>query len=213
MNSFYSLISPTDQKFFAAIMWRDDEEDGQTEVWSTRQGTWNLDQNLTVADLLMPEQGLGNWDVSEVPESKVPMADWINHHLAKANENHDQQGKFAGSMASQRQPGETDKKFAQRVIDRRSAPKALPEVHSDYFHIDEHTQVIPLDQLVHTKDEWKMTGAKRMASAAKGEISRRDPITITPHPDQPGKHLILDGNTTVHAARTYGWKGIPAKVI
>ena len=123
-------------------------------------------------------------------------------------------GESGGGGESPRKEGETDKEFAKRVIDKRPAPKELPEKHDDYFKMDGAT-VMPLDKLVSGKsaEENKQggdNGAKRMAAAAKGELSKRDPITVEPMAD--GKYLITDGNGTFTTVQKYGWKAIPVKI-
>jgi hypothetical protein len=73
---------------------------------------------------------------------------------------------------------------------------------------------MPLDKLVSGKsaEENKQggdNGAKRMAAAAKGELAKRDPITVEPMGD--GKYLITDGNGTFTTVQKYGWKAIPVQ--
>ena len=117
------------------------------------------------------------------------------------------------SGESARREGESDKQFAKRVVDKRPAPKELPEKHEDYFKMEGAT-VMPLDKLVSGKsaEENKQggdNGAKRMAAAAKGELAKRDPITVEPMGD--GKYLITDGNGTFTTVQKYGWKAIPVQ--
>ena len=118
------------------------------------------------------------------------------------------------SSDNARREGEDDKTFAKRVIDKRPAPKELPEKHEDYFNMEGAT-VVPLSSLVSgkTAEENKQggdNGAKRMAAAANGELSKRDPITVEPMGD--GKYLITDGNGTFTTVQKYGWKAIPVKI-
>lgn len=121
----------------------------------------------------------------------------------------------AASKQSERLAGETDKQFAKRVVDKREKPEHLPENHEAYFHT-EGARTIPLEDLVSSKSEGENAqgaenGAKRMAAAANGELSRRGPITVERRPD--GKYDIVDGNGTYSSVKQYGWKGLPAKVL
>lgn len=125
-------------------------------------------------------------------------------------------GESAGE--SKRKPGEDDKTFAKRVVDKRPTPKELPEKHEDYFKMKRAT-VMPLGKLVSSKSDEEnrqggTNGAKRMAAAAKGELSKRAPISVEPITSGPdkGKYLITDGNGTYTSVKDYGWKSIPVKV-
>jgi len=116
-----------------------------------------------------------------------------------------------------RLPNETDKQFAKRVVDKRPSPKALPEDHAKYFNMDE-AKLVPLETLVSTKTAEQNakggeTGPKRMEAAARGELAKRDPITVMRDPRDPNKFQILDGNGTFTAAQQAGWKQMPVKII
>jgi N12 class adenine-specific DNA methylase len=121
------------------------------------------------------------------------------------------------SPSAERREGESDKEFAKRVVDKRSTPISLPERHSLYFNIGE-AQTIQIADLVSTKTAEENTqggenGAKRMAAAAAGELSRRGPITVMPSEAQPGKFEVVDGNGTLTSVARYGWKSLPATVV
>jgi hypothetical protein len=120
----------------------------------------------------------------------------------------------SGKGGGKRKEGESDKDFAKRVIDHRPTPKELPEKHEDYFKMKRAT-VMPIGKLVSSKsdDENRQggtNGAKRMAAAAKGELSKRVPLSVEPMGD--GKYLITDGNGTYTSVKDYGWKSIPVRV-
>ena len=115
-----------------------------------------------------------------------------------------------------REPGETDKAFAKRVIDKRQAPAALPENHGDYFTMD-GARVVPIADLISTKSaedngKGRENGAKRMVAAAAGELSKREPILVKPAAE-PGKFEVVDGNGTLASVSRYGWKALPVTVV
>jgi hypothetical protein len=102
-----------------------------------------------------------------------------------------------------------------KEIDAGAAPTQLPEQHELYFKLDEHTRMVPIEDLISSKTaeenaKGAANGAKRMAASAAGEIGRRAPITVRPLPD--GKFLVLDGNGTLTAATSYGWRHMPVKI-
>lgn len=116
-----------------------------------------------------------------------------------------------------RQPGETDKQYAKRVVDKRPAPSALPEQHERYFLMD-GSKVVPIADIISTKSaeenaQGGENGAKRMEAAARGELSRRGPITVMPSEAQPGKFEVVDGNGTLTSVSKYGWKSLPVTVV
>jgi hypothetical protein len=123
--------------------------------------------------------------------------------------------KKEASGSSERSSGESDKEFAKRIVDKRKPPKTLPENHSDYFTMPAGTKTIPLDKLVSTKSDEENSqgaenGAKRMAAAAAGELSKRAPITVKELLD--GKFEIVDGNGTYSSVKKYGWDKLPVTV-
>lgn len=124
---------------------------------------------------------------------------------------------ISSPLRETRNEGETDKMFAKRVIDKREAPKTLPENHADYFLMDGAT-VVSIANLVSTKSEAENqqggdNGAKRMAASAQGEISKRAPITVMPSKTEPGKYEVVDGNGTLTSVKKYGWKSLPVNVV
>ena len=111
---------------------------------------------------------------------------------------------------------EADKPFAKRVVDQREAPASLPEQHDLYFNMGNAT-VMPIQNLVSTKtDEENQQGGdngpKRMAAAAAGELSKRDPITVMPS-ETPGMYDVVDGNGTLTSVKKYGWQNMPVTVV
>jgi hypothetical protein len=92
----------------------------------------------------------------------------------------------------------------------------LPENHVKYFNVENATDTVPLNKLVSSKTpEQNIKGgtnaAKFMDQASKGEIDKRNPITVTPTKD--GNYKILDGNGTFTAAQKAGWKDLPVNVV
>lgn len=117
----------------------------------------------------------------------------------------------------ERLPGETDKQFAKRVIDKRESPKSLPEEYGRYFDMPDGTLIVPLGRLRSTKTDAENAmgsgiGPKRMAAAAAGEIGRRDPVTVVPSATVPGSYEIIEGNGTYASVKAYGWKSVPVVV-
>lgn len=126
--------------------------------------------------------------------------------------------KPAKPKADARKEGESDKDFAKRVVDKRQAPGALVEDPELYFNMPAGTVEASLSDLVSTKSdeenqEGQDNGAKRMASAAAGEISKRDPITVAISKTKPGKFDVIDGNGAFSAAKKAGWETIPVTVV
>ena len=67
----YKLVPPHGRLFYAAIVpWRDG-----VAVISTRDGDWARDKALHAADLIQPEQKLGNWDVERNPDDAPDIPD------------------------------------------------------------------------------------------------------------------------------------------
>lgn len=57
----FKLTPPDGEPFLAAVI----NVDGERRVISNRRGEWAPDW-IEVADLVMPEQKMGEWDVEEV---------------------------------------------------------------------------------------------------------------------------------------------------
>jgi hypothetical protein len=117
-----------------------------------------------------------------------------------------------------RLPGESDKDFAKRVVDKRPQPKSLAENPGAYFTRPDGTRDVPLTDLVSTKTEEENqqggdNGPKRMEAAARGELSKRAPITVMPSKAKPGKFEVVDGNGTLTSAQNLGWKSLPVVVV
>lgn len=119
--------------------------------------------------------------------------------------------------ASERLPGEADKAFAKRVVDKRQAPATLPEQYDLYFKMD-GARVVPVADLISTKSAEENqqggdNGPKRMAAAAAGELSKRAPVTVMPSEASPGKFEVVDGNGTLTSVSRYGWRALPVAVV
>lgn len=116
-----------------------------------------------------------------------------------------------------RLPNETDKQYAKRVIDKGVAPKRLPEDHKRYFNVEKaNIKKLPLSKLHPSKidnEQGGENGRKRMEAAYHGVLSRRDPITVFPHPEKEGHFIIDDGNGTYTSAKLLGWSSLPVEVI
>jgi hypothetical protein len=63
----YQLTPPDGSKFQAAIV----EKDDKVHVISNRGGSWKPDEALHFADLIMPEQALGDWDVIHIEPDQM----------------------------------------------------------------------------------------------------------------------------------------------
>lgn len=136
------------------------------------------------------------------------------------DESRDARGRWTPGSGSDddgaRRFGETDKSYAKRVVDKRDVPATLPEDHARYFNVGPDTKTIALTDLVSSKSAEENAqggdnGAKRMAAAANGELSRRDPISAYERED--GKYVVTDGNGTLTSVGKYGWKALPVNVV
>jgi len=82
-----------------------------------------------------------------------------------------------------------------------------------YFLPDSESVDLPLDKLEPSRR--RPTGvlhaAERMEAAAKGEYSRRAPISVTPIGD--GRFRIVDGNSTYAVAMEWGWSTIRCRIV
>lgn len=63
----YRVTPPDGAAFNAKIV---DRGDGVAAVMSDRDGHWATDPQLTVMDLLMPEQQFNEWDIRRVPATE-----------------------------------------------------------------------------------------------------------------------------------------------
>jgi hypothetical protein len=124
-------------------------------------------------------------------------------------------GRYTDGIAS-RLLEETDKTYAKRVIDLLPAPDPgfLLEDPSRYFDMPADAQMIRLDCLKSRKtpDESAKGGnaaLNRMAAASEGVLSKRAPIEVVENED--GSYTVLDGNSTLTAARLLGWKQLPVR--
>jgi hypothetical protein len=63
----YQMTPPEGRKFQAAIV----EEGDTVHVISNRSGTWKPDEILHFADLIAPEQALGEWEVTRIEPDQL----------------------------------------------------------------------------------------------------------------------------------------------
>jgi hypothetical protein len=115
-----------------------------------------------------------------------------------------------------RNEGENDKSYAKRVVDQMPPPKNLPEDHDKYFDT-KGASTVPMENLHSTKtDAENQKGGdnapKRMEAALHGQLGKRPPITVSPHPTKPGHYNVEDGNGTFTAAKKAGWKHMPVNI-
>jgi hypothetical protein len=66
----FKMTPPDGEPFMAAVVRQDDG----LRVVSNRGGKWSSEASIGVADLVMPEQRLSEWDVEEMkrPDHPVP---------------------------------------------------------------------------------------------------------------------------------------------
>lgn len=123
-------------------------------------------------------------------------------------------GQFSSSVGGGGGPSKKGSVSKSEVASRKS-PKTLPEEHSKYFNTTPGTKVVPLGAITPSKSEGVQQEAERAAkymdAAAKGEISKRDPLTVQAIGN--GKFQLIDGNGTLAAAKNYGWNNIPVTVV
>lgn len=107
--------------------------------------------------------------------------------------------------------GETQKDYAKRVIDKLPLPGKLAPDQSLYFLPEKGTRRVKLSDIISAKsaDATVTSGqnaARRLWAASKGLLSKRDPISVEDLGN--GKFKVIDGNSTVAAARLNGWDEI-----
>jgi hypothetical protein len=66
----FKLTPPDAAPFYAAVV----SKGGALSVASNRAGKWDNEPTIGVADLVMPEQRLGEWDVEEIPANDPRIA-------------------------------------------------------------------------------------------------------------------------------------------
>lgn len=64
VQKVFKMKPPSGEPFFAAIV----TAEGGDYVISTRGGRWGPEDSIILADLVMPEQRLGEWDVDEIKD-------------------------------------------------------------------------------------------------------------------------------------------------
>jgi hypothetical protein len=67
----YKLSQPDGPEFEAVIA----KQDGEVFVLTNRTGSWAPDEELSYADLIMPEQALSDWDVTPMEPGEIPTID------------------------------------------------------------------------------------------------------------------------------------------
>jgi hypothetical protein len=65
----FKMTPPDGAPFLAAVV----SKDGALRVVSARGGKWGPEERIGVADLVMPEQRLGEWDVEEIGKNDPRM--------------------------------------------------------------------------------------------------------------------------------------------
>jgi hypothetical protein len=70
VERIFKLTPPDGAAFYAAVVGKD----GALRVASNRGGKWADEATIGVADLVMPEQRLGEWDVEEIPKDDPRVA-------------------------------------------------------------------------------------------------------------------------------------------
>jgi hypothetical protein len=66
----FKLTPPDGAPFYAAVV----SKGGALSVASNRAGKWDNEPIIGVADLVMPEQALSEWDVEEIGKNDPRMA-------------------------------------------------------------------------------------------------------------------------------------------
>lgn len=116
---------------------------------------------------------------------------------------------IAKVRANPKRLNESDKDYSKRVIDQLPNPEELPEEMALYFNTGKGDLVSVKDLIGEERGAKTDNAAKRMWAASKGLLSKRDPISVEKVGD---KYKVLDGNTTLAAAKKYGWKKIIVNV-
>ena len=70
VERIFKLTPPDGASFYAAVVGKD----GTLSVASNRDGKWADEAKIGVADLAMPEQRLGDWDVEEIGKNDPRVA-------------------------------------------------------------------------------------------------------------------------------------------
>jgi len=91
----------------------------------------------------------------------------------------------------------------------------LPEDHNLYFDLGINHETVPLDKLKLSKDEAElsereMRALANMLRAEKGEIPKREPITVRKVKDG---YEVLDGNATTQVLKSAGWESVPVRIV
>jgi hypothetical protein len=66
----FKMTPPDGEPFYAAVA----SAGSALRVVSNRGGKWGDEATISVADLVMPEQRLGEWDVEEIPKDDARLA-------------------------------------------------------------------------------------------------------------------------------------------
>ena len=124
---------------------------------------------------------------------------------------------YTGGIAP-RAPGESDKLYAKRVVDHLPAPAShhLSDEPARYFllgpgAVPMHLQLLQVRGPDQVPAESIARALKRLAAAGEGALARRAPLDVAA--DGQGRYRVLDGSSTLAAARLLGWVQLPARVL
>ncbi len=70
VERIFKMSPPDGAPFYAAVV----SKDGALSVASNREGKWDNEAKIGVADLAMPEQRLAEWDVEEIGKNDPRIA-------------------------------------------------------------------------------------------------------------------------------------------
>ncbi|MFA5606798.1 MAG: LPD38 domain-containing protein [Leucobacter sp.] len=119
----------------------------------------------------------------------------------------------SGTEYPARKGGESNADYLHRVVDKMPMPPSLPEDYERYFEIGPDDRIVPIEQLVPSKDlktRADTNSPKRMIAAYDGQVDKRAPISVRENAD--GTFQIVDGHGTFIGAQRYGWKALPVRV-
>jgi len=96
-------------------------------------------------------------------------------------------------------------------VRQQPVPSELVEDPDLYFIPELTDALLPIDDVVSEfRDDTAVNAAKLMQGASEGKLAKRAPVQVRLLPD--GTYEALDGNSTIAAARRYGWENIPVLI-